>query len=70
MALMIFFCLLLVALCFFGTMAIIGIYLDCRADKYGDGYFMMIMAGIPGAIVCVAGWGLYFMLVQEPFWTW
>ena len=39
--------------------AIIRLFFECRDNKFGDGYFMMIMAVIPLATIALAIGGLY-----------
>jgi len=45
---------------------ITGIYKDCKADKFGDGYFMMILCIFPVAIMSAFIWYAWFIHFSSP----
>jgi len=53
-----------IILCCIGM--ITGMYQDCKENRFGDGYFMMIVCVFPLALMLAVIWYLWYIHIGSP----
>jgi uncharacterized BrkB/YihY/UPF0761 family membrane protein len=68
-AVMIGFCLLLVAFITITVLIVVTTYKKTKAGDYGkDDWSIMSLTSIPILLSLLAGYALYYLLIKDPFW--